>query len=228
MPRQNVPERTAERSLREEARETSGVTSALLLSYLDREGGRDAVLEVLRRCDLEGCEAELRDENSWFSWETKIALFEATAAVLDEPDFLSEMASFALDANVAGGLKVALRTLGSPQFVFRNIVRANARFVRSHVLELLKLEEGHALLRFATTAWTASTRRVSWRSSRSCSDWMPPSSAIPNAPPTAPRPASSSCAGWSARGRLWGWRPGVWPWGRQRRRASCFCRLRCR
>jgi diguanylate cyclase (GGDEF)-like protein len=150
MSHQNVIERVAAgRSLRDEARETSGVTSALLLSYLDREGGRDAVLEVLRRCDLAGREDELRDENSWFSWETKIALFEATAAVLDKPDFLVEMASFALDANVGGGVKVALRTLGSPQFVFRNIVRANARFNRSHVLELLKLEEGRALLRFA-------------------------------------------------------------------------------
>ncbi len=141
------PART--RSLRDEPSETSGVTSALLLEYLDRVGGREALMSVLGRCGLEQCEAELRDENSWFSWETKIALFEATAAVLDKPDFLTEMASYALDVNVAGGLKVALRTLGSPQFVFRNIVRANARFNRSHVLELLEAGEGHALLRFS-------------------------------------------------------------------------------
>ena len=135
--------------LAEEAKETSGLTSALLLAYLDRVGGRDAVEAVLDRCGLQGCEQELRDENTWFSWETKIALFEATAEVLDRPDFLADMAAFAMDANVAGGLKLALRTLGSPQFVFRNIVRANARFVRSHVLELLKLEQGYASLRFS-------------------------------------------------------------------------------
>lgn len=144
------PEATDQRrDLRGEAAETSGVTSALLLDYLDQVGGPDAVLAVLRRCGLEDCAADLRDENSWFSWETKIQLFEATAAVLDKPDFLTEMAGTALDSNVAGALKVALRTLGSPQFVFRNIVRANARFVRSHVLELLKLENGHAVLRFS-------------------------------------------------------------------------------
>ncbi|MFL5823239.1 MAG: diguanylate cyclase [Solirubrobacteraceae bacterium] len=136
-------------TLHEEAKETSGVTSALLLAYLDRAGGHDAVDAVLGRCGLRHCERELRDENTWFSWETKIALFEATAAVLDRPDFMKEMAAFALDANIAGGLKVALRTLGSPQFVFRNIVRANARFNRSHVLELLKLQDGHASLRFS-------------------------------------------------------------------------------
>ncbi len=95
-------------------RETSGVTSALVLAYLDRTGGPDAVAEVLRRCELSDCETELRDENCWFSWRTKIALFEATAHVLGDPDFLVDMAAMALDLKVAGGLKVALRTLGSP------------------------------------------------------------------------------------------------------------------
>jgi diguanylate cyclase (GGDEF)-like protein/putative nucleotidyltransferase with HDIG domain len=135
--------------LREEAKETSGVTSALLLDYLDRVGGRDVLLTVLCACGLENCEGELRDQNTWFSWETKIALFEATAIVLEKPEFLSEMASYALDAKVAEGLRVALRTLGSPQLVLRNIVRANARFVRSHVLELSELRDGHARLRFS-------------------------------------------------------------------------------
>jgi hypothetical protein len=57
---------------------------------------------VLRRCGLEDCERELRDENSWFSWETKIALFEAAAGVLGNPEFMDEMAAYGLDANVAG------------------------------------------------------------------------------------------------------------------------------
>jgi hypothetical protein len=111
-----------------EAGETSGVTSALLLGYLDQAGGPEVVAEVLRRAGMERFEGELRDENSWFSWETKIAPFEATADVLQNPGFMTEMAAYGLDANIAGGLKVALRTLGSPQFVLRNIVGANARF----------------------------------------------------------------------------------------------------
>jgi diguanylate cyclase (GGDEF)-like protein/putative nucleotidyltransferase with HDIG domain len=139
---------TARRDLAGEAKETGGVTSALLLAYVEQVGGPTAVREVLRRCGLEHAEQELRDENTWFSWETKIELFETTAAVLEKPDFLREMGGVVLDINVAGGLKVALRTLGSPQFVIRNIVRANARFVRSHVLELQTLEDGHAVLRF--------------------------------------------------------------------------------
>jgi diguanylate cyclase (GGDEF)-like protein/putative nucleotidyltransferase with HDIG domain len=131
-----------------QARETSGVTSALLLAYLDKVGGPDAVAGVLGRCGLSGCEAELRDENCWFSWQTKIGLFEATAEVLDNPDFLVDMAALALDLKVAGGLKVALRTLGSPQLVYRSVVRANARFNGSHAMELISIGPGRAQTRF--------------------------------------------------------------------------------
>jgi diguanylate cyclase (GGDEF)-like protein/putative nucleotidyltransferase with HDIG domain len=138
----------------EQAREASGVTSALLLGYLDRVGAPDAGAEVLRRCGLSDCEAELRDENCWFSWETKIALLEATADVLDDPDFLVEMAAMALDMKVAGGLKVALRTLGSPQLVYRSVVRANARFNGSHAMELISVGRGQARTRFVDIAGT--------------------------------------------------------------------------
>ena len=134
--------------LRGQPRETSGVTSALLLAYLDRMGGPDAVAAVLRRCGLSGCEAELRDENCWFAWQTKIELFEATAQVLDNPGFLVDMAALALDLKVAGGLKVALRTLGSPQLVYRSVVRANARFNGSHAMELISIGPGQARTRF--------------------------------------------------------------------------------
>ncbi|MCW2966371.1 MAG: diguanylate cyclase with sensor, partial [Solirubrobacteraceae bacterium] len=124
------------------------MTSALLLGYLDRAGGQEAIDAVLERCGLTGCEAALRDENCWFSWETKVALFEASVAVLGDPDFLDAMAATALDMNVAGALKVALRTLGTPQFVYRNIVRANARFNGSHEMEMLAVGAGHVRVAF--------------------------------------------------------------------------------
>jgi diguanylate cyclase (GGDEF)-like protein len=131
-----------------QARETSGVTSTLLLAYIDRVGGPDAIADVLRRCGLSDHERELRDENCWFSWQTKIALFEATAQVLSNPDFLVGMATMALDLKVAGGLKVALRTLGSPQVVYRSIVRANTRFNGSHAMELVDISRCQARIRF--------------------------------------------------------------------------------
>jgi len=43
----------------EEARETSGMTSRLILDYVEREGGAQAVEAVLARAGLAGREAEL-------------------------------------------------------------------------------------------------------------------------------------------------------------------------
>jgi diguanylate cyclase (GGDEF)-like protein/putative nucleotidyltransferase with HDIG domain len=144
-PSESAPELA---TLRGQPRETSGVTSALLLAYLERVGGAAAVAEVLRRTGLSECEAELREENAWFSWQTKIELLEASAAVLEDPLFVFAMAAMALDLNVAGGLKVALRTLGSPQLVYRSIVRANARFNGSHAMELISITRDSARMRF--------------------------------------------------------------------------------
>src|SRR5437763_1324206 len=68
-----------------EARETSGMTSRLMLAYAERVGGREAVDAVLQRAGMADYEAELRDENTWFSFATKVRLFQALAEVLDDP-----------------------------------------------------------------------------------------------------------------------------------------------
>src|SRR3954464_3563859 len=138
---------SAESALSGEAREASGVTSRLLLCYLERVGGREAIDEVLARTGLADDEAALWDENTWFSFETKIRLFEAAGEVLDNPRFLDEMGALALDLNVAGALKVALRTLGSPQFVYRPVLRATARFTGRRVLGMVEMGTGHARVR---------------------------------------------------------------------------------
>ena len=108
----------------------------------------------------------------------------------------------AIDLNVAGALKVALRTLGTPQFVYRNVVRANARFNGSHVMEMWRSATGTPASPIArsaaaggSTRWTASTTARCCRSSRGCSGCPPRASRIRSAWPTAPSPVSMSCRG---------------------------------
>jgi diguanylate cyclase (GGDEF)-like protein/putative nucleotidyltransferase with HDIG domain len=174
-------DRSAASELRGQPRETSGVTSALLLAFLDRTGGPTAVAEVLGRCGLSACEVELRDENCWFSWQTKIELFEATAAVLENPGFLTEMAGLALDLKVAGGLKVALRTLGSPQLVYRSVVRANARFNGSHAMELISIGGGHARTRFVDISGARRFHRLDCEYSAALLSMIPELFGLPRA-----------------------------------------------
>lgn len=132
----------------EPARETNAITSRLILLYVERVGGREAVRNVLRAAGLEDQEQLLLDENYWFSWEQKIALFEATAEVLGDRQVMIHVGRVALELQVGQGLKLALRALGSPRLVYQNIVRANAKFSGSHCMDLLDLGRDHARLRY--------------------------------------------------------------------------------
>jgi hypothetical protein len=85
----------------QEARETSDMTSRLLLAYAERQGGREAVMRVLERAGCADREAELRDESTWLSFATKVALFEAAAEVLDDPVVTRAAGAQALDLSVA-------------------------------------------------------------------------------------------------------------------------------
>jgi diguanylate cyclase (GGDEF)-like protein len=130
-------------------RETNGITSRLVLLYVEQMGGPEAVDQVLERCGMSDQRTELLDENHWFSYDAKIALFEAAADVLDDPNVMLNASSRVLELNVGGGLKLALRALGTPRLVYQNIVRANAKFSGSHSMELLDVGPRHAVISYA-------------------------------------------------------------------------------
>jgi diguanylate cyclase (GGDEF)-like protein len=132
------------------ARETSGMTSRLLLTYTQRQGGRDAVEAVLRHAGCEGREAELLDERTWFEFPLKLRLYEAVVAVLDDPLAVKRAGEQILDLSVGEGLKVALRALGSPRMVYQHVVRANAKFSAVQAMQLHDLGREHATISFHT------------------------------------------------------------------------------
>src|SRR4051812_35113660 len=137
-----------------ERRETGGVTTRLILDYVEREGGRDAVTRLLHECGLDGREAQLRDENHWSSYKTKIALLEAAAAVLDDPLAARHVGAASMDLNVAAGIKVSLRTLGSVGLVYRNIARLASKFTTTHRMEALEVGSHHARISYSVVSGT--------------------------------------------------------------------------
>jgi diguanylate cyclase (GGDEF)-like protein len=130
------------------ARACSGLTSRLILAYVERQGGRAAVEELLDRAGMTLREAELRDENSWFAFETKVALWEAAAAVTGDARIAEHVGESALEFSIGLGLKRALRALGSPDFVYRNVARANSKFNCTHQFDAVVSEPGHVRLAF--------------------------------------------------------------------------------
>src|SRR5829696_6662015 len=131
-----------------ERRETSGVTSRLILAYVEREQGRDGVDRMLRIAGLEAEEALLRDENHWFSWDKKIALLEAAAEVLSDPQVGRTIGAAGLDFNLAQGVKLSLRALGTPRLIYKNIVRASSKFTQTHRMEAVEVGTHHARIKY--------------------------------------------------------------------------------
>ena len=108
----------------------------------------EAVDALLARVGLEDHEEQLRDENFWFDFATKIRLFEAAAEVLDDPDAALHIGAAALQLNVAPGMKLALRAFGTPRLVYANIVRASGKFTWAHTWDVLDKGPGEAQLRY--------------------------------------------------------------------------------
>jgi diguanylate cyclase (GGDEF)-like protein len=130
----------------------SGLTSRLILTYVEREAGGHAIQRLLEHAGLAGAEERLRDENSWFSYDTKIALWRAAELVLGDPAVARHAGEAALDLSVAMGLKRALRALGTPSFVYANVARANAKFNWAHELAVIERGSDFARLRYTDVA----------------------------------------------------------------------------
>jgi diguanylate cyclase (GGDEF)-like protein/putative nucleotidyltransferase with HDIG domain len=138
----------------DEAHETSGMTSRLILAYVEHRGGRAAVDRVLELCRLEDAEADLRNEGHWFSFATKIRLFMAAAEVLDDPQVSRHLGEQAIGLNVGEALKLTLRALGSPRLVYENIVRANGKFTTTARMDLLESSSSHARIAYVDITGT--------------------------------------------------------------------------
>src|SRR4051794_37464494 len=137
-----------------EPRETGGVTTQLILDYVAREGGREAVDRLLRDTGLQGREAELRDERHWSSFATKMKLLNGVAEVFDDPHAARHIGQAGMDFNVAPALKISLRALGSVRLLYKNIARTCSKFTTTHRMEALEVGSHHARIAYTDVSGT--------------------------------------------------------------------------
>jgi two-component system cell cycle response regulator len=130
----------------------SGLTSRLILAYVERAASGQAVTRMLARAGLSAVEAQLHDENQWFSYDTKLALWSAAEWVLEDDQIAEHVGASVLDLSVATGLKHTLRALGAPGFVYGNVVRANAKFNWAHELVVIERDGARVRMRYTDVA----------------------------------------------------------------------------
>jgi diguanylate cyclase (GGDEF)-like protein len=135
-----------------EARETSGATTGGLLRYVRAVAGEDAVALVLERAAVPFAAEQLEDQSLWWSYDTRIRLFEAATEVLADPRLLYRVGSAALQSGLAHPLVLLLRAMGTPRQVFRKLPRAVAKFSTTSTMEVLAAGATSATIRYTLHA----------------------------------------------------------------------------
>ncbi|MEX2659917.1 MAG: EAL domain-containing protein [Acidimicrobiales bacterium] len=130
------------------AKETSGVTTRLILDYVRRSAGVDGVARLLELSALGHTAEELEDTGRWWSYTDKIALFDGAAIVLRDPDVAREIGRSALSANVPLALLPMLRAFGGPRQLLRNVARASKKLSTSAEMEAVEIHRTSAVVAY--------------------------------------------------------------------------------
>ncbi|TFV86637.1 GGDEF domain-containing protein [Blastococcus sp. CT_GayMR16] len=131
-----------------EARETSGATTGGLLRYVRAVAGDDAVGRVLERSGLPYTAEQLDDQAIWWSYDTRIRLFEAATDVVGDPRLMFHVGAAALQSGLAHSIVILLRAMGTPRQVFRQLPRAVAKFSTTSTMEIVESGATSATIRF--------------------------------------------------------------------------------
>jgi diguanylate cyclase (GGDEF)-like protein len=122
----------------EPARETAGVTTRLIVTYVRRHHGDEGVRRLLELAGESREVAVLEDERTWSSYDQKIRLFDAAAELAGDPQVALRMGESLLEQQIAGSLRLVVGALGSPQQVLRSVARAHAKFSTAATMRCLQ------------------------------------------------------------------------------------------
>ena len=124
-------------------RETAGITTRLIVAYVRDQLGAVAVGELLARAGETRAVEVLQDERTWSTYAQKIALFEAAAALTDDPRVAFRIGAHVLTAQLGRPQRLVIGALGSPQQVLRSIARANVKFSTSASMRTIETSRRH-------------------------------------------------------------------------------------
>ena len=130
------------------ARETAGTTICLIVRYVRHHAGDEGVARLLALAGDERPLSVLENEQHWSTYDEKIALLEAAAVVLDDPDVALHIGETALDHSVGPGIRILLRRLGSPRMVLANVSKAAAKFSTVTEMYAEHLGKDFAVIRY--------------------------------------------------------------------------------
>jgi diguanylate cyclase (GGDEF)-like protein len=137
--------------------------TAVLLGVVGAHGGEAAVREVLRSAQTGRTPEYLIDTGNWISYDEAVALWRAGARVTHHPQFarlVGEQAGRRLNGSPVAAL---LRSLGSPENVYRELAVSSTRFSTVSRLETIAVGPGFAeIVATANEGFPRSAEHCAW------------------------------------------------------------------
>src|SRR5947209_7727784 len=120
---------------------------AILVRRMRARGGEQAVAELLERAGVHRSAGYLEDVSNWISQDEAIALLEAAIALTGDPALPRLVGEDAVRQHTGTPVTTVLRSLGSPEEVYRQITQTATKFSTVTVLEAVAYERGRAIVR---------------------------------------------------------------------------------
>ena len=137
--------------------------SAVLLARVHAFGGDRAVGELLAHAGSQRSPEYLLDITNWISYDEAIALWRAGTAVTHHPDFAHAVGQDAAERLNASPVAALLRSLGSPENVYRQIATTASKFSVAAQLEATDAGPGFAeIVATAAPGFERSAHHCAW------------------------------------------------------------------
>jgi diguanylate cyclase (GGDEF)-like protein len=137
--------------------------TAVLLARVHAFGGERAVAELLQTAGSRRSVAYLRDTANWISYDEAIALLRAGASVTHHPQFAYAVGTDAVRRLKGSPVAALLRSLGSPEAVYRQISAVAFKFSVAIDVQATDVGPGYAeLVATALDGFPPSAERCAW------------------------------------------------------------------
>jgi diguanylate cyclase (GGDEF)-like protein len=132
-------------------RELNNSMTGVLLAYVRRVGGDQALARVLGQAGEARSLEELEDAGNWSTYQQTLQLFTAAAAVLDDPDVGRKAGEELFSRFGASQVVELLRSLKRPSEVLRVVAEIGTKQSTVTSLECVEADEFHAVVSARTT-----------------------------------------------------------------------------
>jgi diguanylate cyclase (GGDEF)-like protein len=130
-----------------EGRHFACTQSSVLLRRVRRILGDDGLAELLQRAGSSRSVNYLDDVSNWISVDESSALFRAAAEITGDPQIARRVGEESVAQHAGTPVATLLRSLGSPEEVYRQMALAATKFSTVSELEPIEVAPGRAVIR---------------------------------------------------------------------------------